>query len=198
MRHEPENSFFEIYDRHYSSVRNFIRAVVKDDFTADDLTQETFVRAHKSIGTFKENSSMAPWLMQIAYNLCRDHFRKAKKSPIDAKPLKDDVVLCGTSMTEKALERRQMSTCVQNQILLLPEAQRTVLFLYDGLGFVQKEIAEILDISVENVKVRLYRARKRLKSILQQNCTFERDERNVFVCLPRNQTPGADSADSGH
>jgi RNA polymerase sigma factor (sigma-70 family) len=72
MRREADNSFFEIYDRHYASVRRFVGAVVKDDFTADDLTQETFVKAHKGIATFKADSSIAPWLMQIAYNLCRD------------------------------------------------------------------------------------------------------------------------------
>jgi RNA polymerase sigma-70 factor (ECF subfamily) len=165
-----------------------VGAVVKDDFTADDLAQETFVRAYKSIGTLKADSSMAPWLMQIAYKLCRDHFRRAKKSSRNAVPLDAEVLPCNMSLTEKTLERRQMSTCVQDKILLLPEAQRTVLLLYDVLGFTQKEIAHVLAIRLENVKVRLHRARKRLKSILRQDCTFERNERDVFVCLPK--TPG--------
>lgn len=189
MSPEPEKSFFEIYDRHYSSVRRFVGAVVKDDFTADDLSQEAFVRAYKSIGSLKADSSMAPWLMQIAYNLCRDHFRKAKKSSRDSVLLDDEVLPCNTSLTEKTLERGQMSTCVQDKVLLLPETQRTVLFLYDVLGFTQKEIAEVLAIKIENVKVRLHRARKRLKQILRQNCTFERDERDVFVCLPKGERP---------
>jgi RNA polymerase sigma-70 factor (ECF subfamily) len=189
MSPEPENSFFAIYDRHYSNVRRFVGAVVKDDFTADDLAQETFVRAYKSIGTLKTGSSMSPWLMQIAYNLCRDHFRKVKKSSRDAVPLDDEVLPCNTSLTEKTLERRQMSTCVQDKILLLPEAQRTVLLLCDVFGFAQKEIAEVLAISLENVKVRLHRARKRLKSILRQDCSFERDERDVFVCQPKSPGP---------
>jgi RNA polymerase sigma-70 factor (ECF subfamily) len=191
MSPEPENSFFAIYDRHFSSVRRFIGAVVKDDFTADDLAQETFVRAYKSIGTLKTDSSMAPWLMQIAYNLCRDHFRKANKSSRDAVPMDAEVLPCNRSLTEKTLERWQMSTCVQDKMLLLPETQRTVLFLYDVLGFTQKEIAQVLAIRIENVKVRLHRARKRMKSILRQNCTFERDDRDVFVCLPK--TPGPSS-----
>jgi RNA polymerase sigma-70 factor (ECF subfamily) len=188
MSPEPENSLFEIYDRHYASVRRFVGAVVKDDFMADDLAQETFVRAYQSIGTLKAGSSIAPWLMQIAHNLCRDHFRRARKSSRDAVPLDDEVLPCNSSLTDKVMERSQMSTCVQDKILLLPEAQRTVLFLYDVLGFTQKEIAEVLAISLENVKVRLHRGRKRLKSILRQTCSFERDERDVFVCLPK--TPG--------
>jgi RNA polymerase sigma-70 factor (ECF subfamily) len=53
------------------------------------------------------------------------------------------------------------------------------------VGFKQKEIAEILDISVSNVKIRLHRARKKFKSILEENCTFEKDDRNVLVCEPK-------------
>jgi hypothetical protein len=52
------------------------------------------------------------------------------------------------------------------------------------MEFSHQEIADILGITVKNVKVRLHRARKKLKSILEQKCSFERDERNVLVCLP--------------
>jgi RNA polymerase sigma-70 factor (ECF subfamily) len=71
---------------------------------------------------------------------------------------------------------------------LLPESQRTVIELFDVLGFAQKEIAEILDITVENVKVRLHRARKNLKVILEKKCAFERDERDVLVCVPKMES----------
>ncbi len=56
-------------------------------------------------------------------------------------------------------------------------------------GFTHQEIAETLGISVENVKVKLHRARKRLKTILEEKCAFERDERNVFICMPAEQKP---------
>ena len=84
----------------------------------------------------------------------------------------------------KELEQLQMGACVQEQINLLPEPQRIVLILYDFMGFKHVEIAEILDITKENAKVRLHRARKNLKTILEEKCTFEMDERNVLVCEP--------------
>lgn len=62
---------------------------------------------------------------------------------------------------------------------------RTVLVLYDAMDFSHKEISGILDIKVDNVKVRLHRARKKMKTILKEKCTFERDERNVLVCDPQ-------------
>jgi RNA polymerase sigma-70 factor (ECF subfamily) len=52
------------------------------------------------------------------------------------------------------------------------------------MEFSHQEIAEILDISIENVKVRLHRARRKLKTILEEECRFEVDERSVFICQP--------------
>ena len=77
-----------------------------------------------------------------------------------------------------------MGECVQDKIRLLPESYQTVLVLFDLMEFSHQEIAEIIDISVENVKVRLHRARKKLRTILEEECTFEVDERNVLVCDP--------------
>jgi RNA polymerase sigma-70 factor (ECF subfamily) len=88
---------------------------------------------------------------------------------------------------QNELEQRQMGECVQNQINLLPETLRTVLILYDIMEFSHQEISDILGVTVENVKVRLHRARKKLKSILEQKCNFERDERNVLVCIPTSE-----------
>ena len=85
---------------------------------------------------------------------------------------------------QKEFEQHQMGECIQDKIRLLPESYQTVLILYDLMEFSHQEIAEIVDISVENVKVRLHRARKKLKTILEQNCRFEVDERNVLICDP--------------
>ena len=57
---------------------------------------------------------------------------------------------------------------------------------------IEEEIAEILGISLSNVKVRLHRARHKMRDILNDNCTFERDGRNVFVCLPKEDDIPAD------
>ena len=67
---------------------------------------------------------------------------------------------------------------------LLPESLRSVITLFDMGEISQREIAEILDTTVENVKVRLHRARKKLKAMLEEKCTFEVDERNVLTCEP--------------
>ena len=90
---------------------------------------------------------------------------------------------------QRELEQREMGRCVQNQIDLLPEPLRTVLVLFDIMECSHQEIADILGITVNNVKVRLHRARKQLRPILEEKCTFERDERNVLVCIPVDHGP---------
>ncbi len=182
---KSNKAFLSLYDRHYVKVGKFVASIVKNDILADDLTQETFIRAHKNIADLKDPSKEAPWLFKIAYNLCIDHFRFAKKPSENTTCFTEEMTFNKQSMVEKELERHQMSACVQNQIMLLPEKYRLVLFLSDVFEFANKEIAETLGISLENVKVRLHRGRKQLKSILVKNCTFEQDDRNVLTCEPK-------------
>jgi RNA polymerase sigma-70 factor (ECF subfamily) len=184
--------FWEIYDQYYGKVRKFILFQVKDEWVADDLIQETFLRIQQNLSTLKDPLKMSPWIFRIAYNLCQDHFRQLKISlreesisQEEAGPLKEAFIQKESDI-QKELEQRQMGQCVQNQIDLLPESLRTVLLLYDVMEFNHQEIADILGITVKNVKVRLHRARKKLKPILEEKCTFERDERNVLVCTPKD------------
>jgi RNA polymerase sigma-70 factor (ECF subfamily) len=184
--------FWDIYDQFYTRVRKFILVLVKDEWAADDLIQETFLRIQNNLGSLKDPSKLSSWIFRIAYNLCQDHFRQVKKSrkeksldQEETEDLKDALAQKGSDI-QKELEQRQMGECVQNQVDLLPKSLREVLILFDMMEFNHQEIADILGISVENVKVRLHRARKKLKPILEEKCTFATDERNVLICEPKN------------
>ena len=182
--------FWEIYDQYYSRVRKFILALAKDEWVADDLIQDTFLKVQQNIESLRDPSRLSSWIFRIAHNLCQDHFRRLKKSReeerIDQEEMgdfKEALIQKGPDI-QKELEQRQMGECVQNQINLLPESLRTVLVLFDIMEFSHQESADILGITVKNVRVRLHRARKRLKTILEEKCAFERDERNVLICTP--------------
>ncbi|MGA2466945.1 MAG: RNA polymerase sigma factor [Thermodesulfobacteriota bacterium] len=182
--------FWAIYDQYYAKVRKFILALVKDEWVADDLIQETFLKIQNNLKSLKDPSKLSSWIFRIAYNLCQDHFRQLKRSRkeerIDQEEMEDfkEALIQKGLDIQKELEQRQMGECVQDQINLLPESLRTVLVLFDIMEFNHQEIADILGITVKNVKVRLHRARKKLRPILEKKCSFERDERNVLVCLP--------------
>jgi len=176
--------FFEIYDHFYRRVRNFILSSVRDDWAADDLTQETFIRVQKNLNALKDSSKMASWIFRIAHNLCQDHFRNLKRTSSNEYELNEAKDVFKEAMVQKRLEQREMSSCVQDVVSLLPESYRSVITLFDMAELSHREIADILDTTVENVKVRLHRARKELRTLLEKKCAFEVDERSVLVCEP--------------
>lgn len=180
----------EIYDQYYDRVKIFISRLVKDEWLAEDLIQETFARVQKNIGSVRDPSKFSSWIFRIAYNLCQDSFKSHKKNNSDSgKPDNSPNPFMEMPAQDK-LEQLQMGACVQEQINLLPEQQRIVLILYDLLDFKHAEIADILEITKENAKVRLHRARKGLRSILEKKCTFEMDGRSVLVCEPVDKNGG--------
>jgi RNA polymerase sigma-70 factor (ECF subfamily) len=189
--------FWEIYDLYYSKARKFILALVKDEWVADDIIQETFLKVQQNIESLRDPSRLSSWIFRIAHNLCQDHFRRLKKSrkeeKIDQEETEDlnEALIQKELGIQKELEQRQMGECVQNQINLLTEPLRTVLVLFDIMEFSHQESADILGITVKNAKVRLHRARKKLKTILEEKCAFERDERNVLICTPARNTETA-------
>lgn len=141
-----------------------------------------------SLESIREPEKLSSWIYRIAYNLCQDHFKAVKKETINgceldekSEPLIRESV---RDSIQTELEQHQMGSCVQRQVDRLPETLKTVLTMYDVLGFTHKGIAEILNITEKNAKVRLHRARQHLKKILEENCTFEKDQRDVLVCEP--------------
>ena len=176
--------YWDIYQNYYERVKRFIFALVKDEWVADDLIQETFIKVQKNLNQVKDEAKLSSWIFKIAYNLCQDHFRKISQSTKKEQVLSEEKQFLTEPLFQKEFEQHQMGECVQDKIRLLPESYQTVLVLFDLMEFSHQEIAEVLDISVENVKVRLHRARKKLKTILEKECRFEVDERNVFICAP--------------
>lgn len=181
--------FWKIYDQYYAEVRKFILANVRDEWAADDLIQETFIRIQKNLESLKDPSKMSSWILSIAYNLCQDYFRQTRKSTAIGAADLEHIETFKVTLMQKKLEQHQMGQCVQDKMNLLAPDLRTVLVLSDIMACSQKEIAEIMGISVTNVKVRLHRARKKFRAILEEHCSFEIDERSVLVCDPKEEEP---------
>lgn len=181
-----DKEFAKIYDDYFHRIRGFIRACVRDEWSCDDLTQETFIRARKHMGSLKDENKLSSWLFRIAYNACQDHFRSVNGSKKHLTALDRSMGLTNKILPDFQLEQQQMNACVYKHFQLLPEDFRTIIWLFDIQGFTHREIAKILSIDVGTLKVRLHRARKKMKSILEKACRFERDHRNTFVCVPKS------------
>jgi len=178
----------EIYDEYYQPVRRFILNTVRNEWVADDLVQETFIKINNNLETVRDASKLKSWIFRIAYNNCQDFFRsRGKSSSLDNEEIQEipeETSSPAVPATQKALEQFQMRQCVFGLVNHLPEPLRSVIILSDVDEFSQQEIADIIGITVANVKTRLHRARKKLKGLLEEHCVFEVDERNVLTCQP--------------
>ncbi len=173
----------KLHDKYYEKIRKFILSHIRDEWVADDIVQETFIKVDKNILSVKDKGKISAWIYKIAYNLCMD-YHKNKQTQLFKKSKEITSQIAGIEI-QKEMEQNQMGACVRDKIDMLPEKYRSVLLLFDLEGFSHDEISQILDISCENAKVRLHRSRKMLKDILERECHFEKDERDVFTCLPK-------------
>ncbi len=182
-------NLLEIQDQYYDRVRKFILASVRDESIADDLIQETFIRVQENLNTLHDPAKLSSWVFRIASNLCQDYFRNRKRSSSEEE-IHEGLIDLQETPLQKKMEQGEMSRCVRDQLELLPESHRRVLILAEIMEFSHQEIAEIMGLTVENVKVRLHRARTKLKKILEEKCVFEVDERNIIVCEPVDRKQG--------
>jgi RNA polymerase sigma-70 factor (ECF subfamily) len=159
---------------------------------AEDLCQEVFVKVERNLTSFRNEAQLSTWLYRIATNSFYDRLRspsfkqKSKEYPIEI----DDNTLEKRDFTsqqqkpgiDQQVIRDEMNACIRGYIDQLPENYRTVLLLSEEEGFKNREIAEILQVSLDNVKIRLHRAKAKLKVSLQGNCDFYLDERSEISC----------------
>lgn len=164
---------------HRSAVEAFVLRLTGDPGLAEDLTQETMVRADRKATEFRGDSSAKSWLCAIALNLVRDHFRASARrpaTPTDAETLER---LAGSGEGGELVHMKaEMSRCIAEHLLMLPEQQYRVVALHDMAGLGHKDVADYLGISIANSRVLLHRGRAAFKGILKDNCelTLGRDD----------------------
>ncbi len=181
-------------------VQRHIMALVRDPAEAEELTQDTYARALDRIDNLRDPQAALAWLYRIATNVCLDHLRRRRLPtiPLDSDGSGEDARAATqedhSSLIETALERSEMSECVQSYLETLPDDYRAAIFLHDVCGLRNPEIARLLDCSVATAKIRLHRARRRLREVLDAACAFDIDERGVLVCEPTPSGPRANAA----
>ena len=188
-----EAEFQEIYAAFQPKILRYIARMVGEN-EAEDLTQEVFIKIGSALGTFRGEASLSTWIYRIATNTALDKLRNSsfqrttsnspdQQSSSHEPEIADKNVWTGekTPLVEHQIFRKEMNDCIQGFIENLPEDYRTVLILNEFEGLKNKEIAEILEISLAAVKIRLHRARERLKNELRENCDSYWVENNEFL-----------------
>jgi RNA polymerase sigma-70 factor (ECF subfamily) len=175
--------FEQVFAQYRAALRRYILSMVRSDAEADDLLQETFVRVLRKLDSLENPAMLSPWLYRIATNVSRDRFRKTARDPVQvASDDSNDEAVNGDARLADLFERYEMSSCVQEYLHELPDHYRSAILLHDVEGMTIAEMAQMLDATPGALKIRLHRARGRLRQALQEACAFSHDEDGVFVC----------------
>jgi RNA polymerase sigma-70 factor (ECF subfamily) len=183
-------TFNEIFDEYHPRVLRYLKRIVNPD-DAEDLSQEVFDKINKGLNKFQGRSSLSTWIYRIATNTAIDKSRSAAyKYEMEHHSFEDETshessgatTVKASPSTDQLVIRKEMSDCINEFIDNLSPDYKTVIVLSDLEGFANKEIAEILGISLDNVKIRLHRARVRLKKALQEGCDFYYTDGNTLAC----------------
>lgn len=193
---EPNLTFQNIHDTYQAKLFRYLSNLI-DEYEAEDLIQEVFAKVSVNLETFRGESSVSTWLYRIATNLAIDRIRhctlpftdplKRAEEPIDAHDdIEDRNIWTGEKpdSAEQRLIRGEMTDCIRSCLEDLPETYRIVLVLSELENFRNREIAEIIGVTLETVKIRLHRARVLLRKEIEKNCRVYRDERNELACEP--------------
>jgi RNA polymerase sigma-70 factor, ECF subfamily len=161
------NAFGELVCRYYPGVVQVIFRLCGDTGLAEDMAQETFLRAWINLPSFHPQSSLRNWLYRIGVNAALDVLRRRPEESLEEKAV--EMISDQAASPETALIEKERVAQLQNAMQSLPEAARSVLVLREYGGLSYQEIASVLDVPVGTVMSRLNYARNRLRELLKKH-----------------------------
>lgn len=189
--------FRDVYDEFHIKISKYLERMVGKS-ESEDLTQEVFLKIDKGLKGFKNQSSLSTWVYRLATNAAldklhsrsfRDNKQKISLNNMTDKAGDGDICIQEKEFSaEREAIRNEMNDCIREFVDKLPEDYRTVIILSELKDLKNQEIAEILGVSLDTVKIRLHRARVRLKEEFEAGCTFYHNEDGELACDRKNET----------
>ncbi len=195
-----ELEFNRIFKEYQPKILRYLTRLT-GKYEAEDLSQEVFIKVGSGLKNFRGESQLSTWIYRIATNTAVDRMRNPSfkykvNEGIPSDPAQKDELntedkdlLTGekAESADQQYVRKEMNSCIRNFIEDLPENYKAVVILSELEELKNKEIAEILHLTLDTVKIRLHRARAQLRKKLQSNCSFYRNEQNELSCDLKNE-----------
>jgi RNA polymerase sigma-70 factor, ECF subfamily len=172
--------------RHNQRIYRAIRSIIRDDSECEEIMQETYVRAYEHLAQFEGRAKFSTWLTRIAVNeSIKRSIARGRLDPLNREDSDGDYETMlfsdeATLSPESNAARGELAAFLEDSILALPPAYRTVLILRDLEELSTSETAEALDITDTNVKVRLHRAHELLRTQLMSRAGASGSQAFVF------------------
>jgi RNA polymerase sigma-70 factor (ECF subfamily) len=172
-----------IWNKFRTELLNYIKTKVSDEYAAEDILQEVFIKIHKNIDQIDNLYNLRAWLYRITNNTIIDFYRKNKPFlPLDE--VGDNI-----AVEEELIDmNEEIAACLQPFLQNLPDKYRRPLELFEFDGMKHKEISKKLNLSLSGSKSRILRAKKKLKEVLTECCEFEFDSYGNIVDYKEKKT----------
>ncbi|MFT4642652.1 MAG: RNA polymerase sigma factor (sigma-70 family) [Candidatus Azotimanducaceae bacterium] len=164
------NSFSVLVERYQNMVFALALKMLKHREESEEVSQDTFIKVYKSLSKFNGESKFSTWIYRIAYNSCLDRIKKNSKynNNVEINEITSNEISHTESIFD-SLENKERSIIVKQCMDKLPEDERIIIHLFYFEELSLKEIVEIVSMTEGNVKVKLFRARKKLFSIFKES-----------------------------
>jgi RNA polymerase sigma-70 factor (ECF subfamily) len=172
-----ELDFQGVYDAFHARIVRYLSRLVGEG-EAEDLAQEVFLRVSRGLTEFRAEAQLSTWLYRIATNAAIDRmrtpeFRQGEPTAFDEECEPQVAAFDALPLPDQEVMRKEMYDCFGQYVRNLPPAYRAVVILSELEELPNREIADILGLSLETVKIRLHRGRALLFQQLHKNCKAE-------------------------
>jgi RNA polymerase sigma-70 factor (ECF subfamily) len=178
-----------LFETYHDRIYRYVLGIVRNPAEAEDLTQDTFLRAYRYGDSLRDPDAVRGWLYRIATHACLDRLRQpnplvsldseegenSRKPPVSEAPSPLDIS-----------ERKETSACVQRCLDFLPDKYRAVILLHEAHSLTAAEIADLLGVTLATVKIRLHRARHGLQQVMKRGCAVSNDTLGTPTCHPKS------------
>lgn len=165
------NAFAFLVEKYKDMVFSLALKITKNKEEAEEVSQDSFIKAFKALRSFKGDSKFSTWLYKIAYYNCIDRVKKNAIVYYYYTDTIDELVenrIKSTDDTMQTIERKERAELMNDCLSELPEDERSILWLFYYQELSLKEIMKVTSLSEANLKVKLHRARKKLLTIVEK------------------------------
>jgi len=164
VRHDDDEArvslLRELMDAHGNDVLRVVYGIVHDRHTAEDLSQDVFVKVYDHLHEFRQESSYKTWILRIAVNRAKDYLRSSARRSV---PVEDLTYIAGEKSAEQTAILHLQQGEIWDAVRALPDVYRETMWLYYSQELPIDEIATITGASMSSVKTRLHRGRELLR-----------------------------------
>lgn len=168
------NAFAVLVDRYKDLVYTLALRMMKHTEEAEEAAQDTFIKVYKSLDKFKGESKFSTWIYRVAYNTCLDRLKKNKRQQytVEINEYTEHQVKTLDNALDN-IETKEREQTIQDCLALLPSEDSFLLTLYYFEELSLDEIGKIVGLKPNNVKVKLFRSRKKLATVLRKKLDNE-------------------------